>query len=224
VRTRQPLRRALVSAPGWATLGAALREQVAEELNVLGVESLSDDDSGLVDVSVKANFRALGARFGKQTPAVAQAIAGADPTSLVSSMRAQGSVVVSVPEVGEVTVTEDDVIVTETPREGWAVVSEGGESLALDLHLDDALVRAGLAREIVRTLQEGRKSAGLEVSDRIRVWWASTDDLLAAAIMEHGEDIAREVLAIEFANGPGPDDAFPVDADLPASLRLSRAH
>ncbi len=224
VRTRQPLRRALVSAPGWATLGAALREQVAEELNVLEVESLSDDDSGLVDVSVKANFRALGARFGKQTPAVAQAVAGADPTSLVSSMRAQGSVVVTVPEVGEVTVTEDDVIVTETPREGWAVVSEGGESLALDLHLDDALVRAGLAREIVRTLQEGRKTAGLEVSDRIRVWWASKDDLLAAAIMEHSEDIAREVLAIEFANGPGPDDAFPVDADLPASLRLSRAH
>ncbi len=223
VRTRQPLRRALVSAPGWAGLPADLRDQVAEELNVLTLESLAGDDSALVDVSVKANFRALGARFGKQTPAVAQAISAGDPALLVGTLRAQGSVIVTVPEVGDVTVTDDDVIVTETPREGWAVVSEGGESLALDLQLDDELLRAGLAREVVRTLQEGRKAAGLEVSDRIRVWWTSADDLLAAAIVEHGDDIAREVLAVEFTSGSAPDDAFAVDADLSAVLRLIRA-
>jgi isoleucyl-tRNA synthetase len=222
VRTRQPLRRALVSAPGWAALPADLRDQVAEELNVLTLESLAGDDAGLVDVSVKANFRALGARFGKQTPTVAQAITGIDPGSLVSSLRAQGSFVVAVPEVGDVTVTDDDVVITETPREGWAVVSEGGESLALDLHLDDDLLRAGLAREVVRTLQEGRKAAGLEVSDRIRVWWTSDDELLAAAISRHRDDIAREVLAVELTNGSAPDDAYVVDADLPAELRLAR--
>ncbi len=186
VRTRQPLQRALISASGWATLPDDLRNEVAEELNVLTLESLADETAGLVDVSVKANFRSLGQRFGKQTPAVAGAITSLDPAGAVRALRETGVLSVDAGDLGTVDVTTEDVVVTETPREGWAVVTEAGESLALDLHIDDALRRAGLAREIVRTLQEGRKSAGLEVSDRIRAWWSATDAEHAAAIREHG--------------------------------------
>ncbi len=75
----------------------------------------------------------------------------------------------------------------------------------------------------MRTLQEGRKSAGLDVSDRIRVWWASEDAPTAAAIREHASDIAREVLAVDFAEGQPPGAATPVDSDLPAQLWLARA-
>ena len=62
---------------------------------------------------------------------------------------------------GDVMITEADLVVTETPREGWAVAAEGGESLALDLHITDSLHRAGVAREIVRAVQEARKQAAL---------------------------------------------------------------
>ena len=96
VRTRQPLGRALISAPGWSTLPDDLREQVAEELNVLELEGLgaSDGDAAdLVDVAVKANFRSLGARYAKQTPAIAAfAIAPImtmftrDPVAIATSM------------------------------------------------------------------------------------------------------------------------------------------
>jgi isoleucyl-tRNA synthetase len=222
VRTRQPLSRALVSAPGWAVLPDDLRQQVADELNVQTVEALADESAGLVDVTVKANFRSLGQRFAKQTPLVASAIAAANAQQVVAALRSAGTVTVDVDGIGAVEIGEDDVVVTETPREGWAVVTEGGESLALDLHVDDDLRRAGLAREIVRTLQEGRKTAGLEVSDRIAVTWSSGDDDLAAAIREHAAAIAAEVLAVDFAEAESTDAGVRVETDLPVTLCIQR--
>jgi isoleucyl-tRNA synthetase len=210
-----------VSAQGWAALPDDLRAQVAEELNVMTLESLSDGESGLVDISVKANFRALGKRFAQQTPIVAEAIAASPAAALVEHLRSHGSARIEVPGIGEVDITDEDVVVTETPREGWAVVSEGGESLALDLHLDDELLRAGMAREIVRTLQEGRKSAGLEVSDRIRVWWTTGDAEAEAAVTQHAAEIADEVLAVEFTREEAPEGAFEVASELPVGFWLA---
>jgi isoleucyl-tRNA synthetase len=223
VRTRQPLRRALISAPGWSALPDDLRAQVAEELNVQHLEALADESAGLVDVSVKANFRALGQRFGKQTPQVAAAVADAPAVEIVRGLRATGVVHLTVAGLGDVEITEADVVVTETPQEGWAVVTEGGESLALDLHIDDELRRAGLAREVVRTLQEGRKAAGLDVSDRISAWWATDDTELAAAIGEHAGMIAGEVLATSFSDAAPEAGAIAVQTDLPVDLRIAKA-
>lgn len=195
VRTRQPLGRALVSATGWSELSAQLREQICEELNISTLESLDDGGAGLVDTSVKANFRSLGQRFGKQTPAVAAAIAASDPAALLAAMRASGSTTLTVSGLGEVSVAESDVVITETPREGWAVAADAGESIALDLTITDDLRRAGLAREIVRAIQEARKNSGLAVADRISVYWSSADEDVLATMSEHGEMIGSEVLA-----------------------------
>ena len=224
VRTRQPLRRALISAAGWTDLDRDLQQHVADELNVLSLESLGDDSAGLVDISVKANFRSLGQRFGKQTPLVAGAISTTDAAALVHALRTQGTVEITVADIGEVAITVDDVVITETPREGWAVVTEAGESVALDLTLDDELRRAGEARELVRSLQEGRKTTGLEVSDRIEVWWSSADHDLVTTWREHGAMIAAEVLALQVhADGDVPDDAVSVSTELPVALAIRRA-
>ena len=195
VRTRQPLGRALVSATGWSELSAQLREQICEELNISTLESLDDGGAGLVDTSVKANFRSLGQRFGKQTPAVADAIAASDPAALLAEVRANGSTTLTVSELGDVSIAEGDVVITETPREGWAVAADAGESIALDLTITDDLRRAGLAREIVRAIQEARKNSGLDVADRISVYWSSADEDVLATMSEHGEMIGAEVLA-----------------------------
>ena len=85
VRNRQPLGRALVGAPGWDALPDELRRQVADELNVRGFGELAGE---LVDRSAKGNFRALGKRFGKDTPTVAAAIAAADAGELAAALRA----------------------------------------------------------------------------------------------------------------------------------------
>jgi isoleucyl-tRNA synthetase len=193
VRNRQPLRRALVGARGWDALPDELRRQVAEELNVAGFDMLAGD---LVDRSAKGNFRVLGKRFAQRTPAVAAAIAAADATELSASLRQHGQVTVDVD--GEpVVLGPDEVLLTETPREGWAVASEAGETVALDLTITPQLRRAGLAREVIRIVQEARKSAGLHVTDRITVRYAAEDEL-AQALREHADLVAAEVLATEF--------------------------
>ena len=201
VRTRQPLGRALVAAQGWDSLPAELRAEVSEELNCGELLSLTGTASDLVDVNVKANYRALGKRFGKNTPNVADAISSADAVELVAALRTGAAAVVVDGE--SVSVTDEDVIITETPRSGWAVASDSGETIALDLNVTPELRRAGLAREMVRLIQDARKSAGFEVSDRISCWWTA-DDELAETLTEHGPMIANEVLATVFEHGVAP--------------------
>lgn len=221
VRTRQPLRRALVSAPGWADLSQALRDQVCEELNIQSSDALDSQEAGLVDISMKANFRALGARFGKQTQFVAAAITASDAAQLHATMRSTGSVSLEAGELGTVEITADDVVITETPREGWAVASEGGESVALDLTITDELRRAGLAREVVRAIQEARKNAGFEVSDRITLWWSSQDSDVMQMWADHAEEIAGEVLATSVHNDLGGTINVDV-AEYSGSIAIAR--
>ena len=83
------------------------------------------------------------------------------------------------------TLSADDVIVTERPRSGWAVESAAGETVALDLTVTPELRRAGLVREVVRLVQEARKAGGLDVTDRIELWWEATGTDLAEALRAH---------------------------------------
>jgi isoleucyl-tRNA synthetase len=197
VKTRQLLGRALVGANGWADLDAELRAQVAEELNVEGTEALSDAAGDLLQYSAKGNFRALGRRFAKRTPLVANAIAAADAAGLAAKLRATGEADLEV-EGENVVVTAEEVIVTETPKEGWAVATAGGETVALDLTITPELRLAGLARDAVRLIQEARKTSGLEVSDRIVLRWHAAGAETGEALTAHQALIAEEVLAVEF--------------------------
>ena len=118
-------------------------------------------------------------------------------------MRSAGEVSVTV-DGAPVLLGPDEVIVTQTPRSGWTVATEGGETVALEVAITPELRREGLAREVIRLVQDGRKSDGLHVSDRIRLWWQTADPELAAALTEHASLIASEVLAVEFsADQPG---------------------
>jgi len=205
VRTRQPLSRALVGAAGFGALPGALRDLVTDELNVHTLEPLDAAGDSLVSYTVKPQFRSLGRRFGASTKEVAAAIGAADPAALAAAV-ASGSASVSVPALGTVPLTADDVIVTQTPLEGWGVAIAGGETVALDLAVTPALRAEGLAREVVRLIQEARKNDGLDVTDRIVLRWSASDPELAAAFGEHGELIAGEVLAVSFGPGEGPAD------------------
>ncbi|MGW3246336.1 isoleucine--tRNA ligase [Streptomyces sp. NPDC001070] len=205
VKTRQPLSRALVAASGFDALGGELRAQIAEELNVASLASLSSVGGSLVDTTAKANFRALGKRFGKGVQAVAKAVAECDAAALSLALReGNASVVVD----GEpVPLSAEEVIITETPREGWSVASDSGATVALDLEVTPELRRAGLARDVIRLVQEARKNSGLDVADRIALRWAATDAELAEALAEHAGLVADEVLATDFASG-GPEEGY----------------
>jgi isoleucyl-tRNA synthetase len=220
VKTRQPLSRALVSAPGFSTLDPDLVGQILDELNVQGVESLAQAGDSLVDTTAKANFRTLGKRFGKDVQAVAAAIAAADAAALSASLRSTGAASVVV-DGSPVELGPDEVVITETPRSGWAVASGGGATVALDLEITPELRQAGVARDVIRLVQEARKSSGLDVSDRIVLRYTASDDT-AAAVSAHAAVIAEEVLATDFGAGTGAGEPF-VDQALGLRFWIAKA-
>ncbi len=218
VKTRQPLRRALVAATGFSSLPDGLQAQIRDEVNVLSLESLAGTGE-LVDVSVKANFKSLGARFGKETPTVATAIGTLDANTLVAQLR-QGPSTITVAG-NDVSITIDDVVITEAPRDGWTVATEAGESLALDLALDPELVSAGISRDVTRMIQDARKSSGFEISDRISVTWKSDEELTRSALADHHTAIAGEVLATEWVEGTSTTQSF-VDEELGLTIWVAK--
>src|SRR4029453_809886 len=112
-------------------------------LNVHSLEAMSTVGEDLVDHVVKPNFRALGRRFGKGTQAVAAAITPADAASLAADLRTAGRTEVVV-DGERVPLGADDVIVTQTPRAGWTVATDAGETVALETQITAELRREGL--------------------------------------------------------------------------------
>jgi isoleucyl-tRNA synthetase len=196
IKIRQPLQRALISANGWAKLPADMKDQIADELNVLDLADIADADGDLVDISVKANFKSLGAKFGAEVQAIAKAISALDPTALVKELRKNETAKVSTWEI-----ELSDLVVTEVPKSGWMVASHDGESVALDLALTQALISAGNVREVIRFIQDRRKSDGLDISDRISVLWNANEEI-AGAIQAGVSHISDEVLATSFSRDP----------------------
>jgi isoleucyl-tRNA synthetase len=214
IKIRQPLQRALISANGWSTLPTDMKEQIADELNVIDLADIADADGDLVDISVKANFKSLGAKFGKEVQDIAKSIAATDPTELVKGLRKSGSA-----QVGTWEIDLADLVVTEVPKSGWMVASHDGESVALDLALTPELIEAGNVREVIRFIQERRKSDGFEISDRIKVRWNSEQSVVSA-ITKAQAHISEEVLALEFVRD---ETLAPSENDLGIEVVLKKA-
>jgi isoleucyl-tRNA synthetase len=107
----------------------------------------------------------------------------------------------------------EEIIVNQSPSAGWTVASDGAETVALDLELNADLRRRGLVREIVRDIQEARKNAGFDVSDRIELHWQVGGGAEPAeAMTAHAGEVAAEVLATTFMHGR-PADAPEVDVE-----------
>ncbi len=205
VRTRQPLGRALLLHPG-ASMSPDVAAEVAGELNVKALDDV-DTLSGLISWTVVPNFRTLGPRLGKKVNEVKAALATADGSELQRRLEADGYI-----EVAGERLTGDDVDVRATRHESFAFAEDGGWAVALDLDLDDDLRREGLARELVRALNDLRKETGLALSDRIALT-LDADDALAAAITAHRAHIMGEVLAERLDLGPAGAGAGAVDVD-----------
>jgi isoleucyl-tRNA synthetase len=225
VRVRQPLGRALAGADGFAGLPAGLRTQVAEELNVHTLDPLSavDGDREITDTTVKPSFRELGRRFGPRTPAVAAAIETTEPAELAAALRLDGTATIQV-EGEPVALEPGDVIITQVPRSGWAVATQDGETVALDVTITPRLRREGLTREVIRLIQEARKQDGLQLSDRIAVRYQTGDQQLAQALDEHRDLIATEVLAVSLRTGSAMSEGSPAqhtDEELGLTFWLS---
>ncbi len=197
LRVRQPLAvLTVITSDGRVSQAVgAHSELIATELNVRDVR-VSADDGGLVDVTAKADFSRLGPRLGSHVKESAAAISSLDRTQIDRLLAGETL------EVAGAAITADDVIVARTPREGTVVEADGELAVALDTRLDPNLVAEGLARDVVSRVQQARRSAGLDVADRIRLRWSTNDDRLAEAVDTHRDYIAAETLASEMERAP----------------------
>ena len=199
VKLRQPLRKAVVVASDAEREAIErLADVVASELNVKELDFVRSETE-LVSYRVKPDYRSLGPRFGKDMPQVAAAVEALDAAAVAAAIERGEEVGIQVGGRDHTLAPEELSLVME-PLEGYEVEAEAGHAVALELDLDDELFREGLAREVVRAVQEARKQAGLEVSDRISLELGGDDELLAAA-REHESYIAGETLATSVGYG-----------------------
>ena len=206
VPVRCPLQRAVVTLPvEQRRLVEPLLDVLAAELNVRQVQVATGENGDMMKYTIRPNFRAIGPVFGARTPAVAEAIERTDPGTAVAALRGAG--VLELTLDGErVEVGSDAVQVLEEPITGWQVSSDGTCSIALDLEMTPDLRLEWLARELIRKLNEVRKSRGLDIADRIRLSLQVGEDPsgeIAAMLRAHAEWIGREVLAPVLARNGG---------------------
>ena len=215
IRTRQPLRAARVKLPAAArgalsadpAVAEALKAEVLDELNVRALE-LIGDESEMVERSLYPLLPVIGPRHGSAVGAI---MAGA--RSGEWQLRDDGTV-----EVGGVVLQPDEFELTARARPGHEVAEEGDLLVALDTELDDELEAEGLAREVAHRLQAMRRSAGFEISDRMRYAIAATPKPIGAAgttpRLAADEVLARTVeLGSSRAGGRGPARAVELDGE-----------
>ena len=214
LRVRQPLARMQVAVPP-AARGPALEELLEllrVEVNVKAVEVVASDTE-LVRLRAKPNFRSLGKRYGKRTPAVAAAATQLDAEQLRGLER---GVTATLDVEGEpVTFLPEDIVVERDVASDWLVASDGPYVAALDPRLDETLREEGLAREVVNRVQRLRKEAGYVYTDRIGLW-ISADGPVLEAVRGHAEFIQGETLARRLELGsraPTPDLEQQVDIE-----------
>jgi len=193
IKMRQPLAKAVIVATGGEREEIErLGDVVRAELNVRELEFVTEE-AELVSYRVKPNYRTLGPRFGKEMPLVAAAVEALDPAGAAAAAKGERVVGINI-DGAEHPLQPDDLQLVMEPLEGYEVESESGRAVALALDLDDDLRREGLAREIVHAVQNARKQAGLEITDRISLALDGDAALLDAA-RRHEDYIAGEVLA-----------------------------
>ena len=199
-----------------------LAELVHDELNVKTI-GFTEDLDAFAQVTLKPNFKVLGPKYGKGVQAIAKTLAAGDAIALKAELEAAGSL--QVEASGETyTLGQSDVEVQTQNREGFFVEMDAKKFVALSTELTHELTLEGLAREFVNKIQNMRKEADFNVSDRIKLSLDTTSPLLDEAFQAHQDYILRETLTTAVVDTPG-ENAFILAQKLngePATLSVEQ--
>lgn len=208
LKVRQPLQKILIPAtsPKVKAQIEHITSIILSEVNVKSVEFL-DDESGVLKKKVKANFKALGPKFGKDMKAVADTIQNMNPEEL-KSLEKTGSINLN---GFELALSDVEILTEDIP--GWLVAVEGGITVALDINLSEELKQEGIARDFVNRIQNLRKESGFEVTDKIAIQLENTNEEVSTAVNNFKSYISTEVQALELEIIDTVSDAVEVEMD-----------
>jgi isoleucyl-tRNA synthetase len=176
IKVRQPLQNLMIAVNGPEEKNEIkkIQEQLRSEINVKSIE-LIDDDSNILVKEIKPNFKVLGPRFGKDMGAVVSKINAFGETE-IKTLEQEGKINIPFNEKN-IILDLSEVEITSKDIEGWLVAHGNGLTVALDISLTEDLINEGIARELVNRIQNIRKDAGLEVTDKIDISFLADDDL-----------------------------------------------
>jgi isoleucyl-tRNA synthetase len=210
IKVRQPL--AEMKVTGETVIGRALArfgDQLRDELNLKQVSFVSDREmASLITVAKKPNPRTLGPKGkGKYLPEIKEALAslaaeGKSPSGYLNTSTGGSSIHLTLSSGEVLDLDNEDIIAEAVPPAGWAHQEFGRVELILDTRITEELKQEGLARDVVRQVQELRKSAGLEMDDRIILYLGSESPVLKKAVEVHKKYIGDETLAVEWSARP----------------------
>ena len=211
IKVRQPLKKIIIPVKNDAEKKEIIdaKSQIISEINVKSIEFLDDKDSLLVK-ELKPNFKLLGPKYGKIINDVAKEIK-ALTNSEIEKLENTGKLILTIGKT-EAAITLDDVEINYKDIEGLSVASGGGQTIALDLNLNNDLINEGIAREIVNRIQNIRKSKGLEVTDKIKINIKRSVDL-ENAINSNLDYVKGETLAIKLYFSEKLDEGEVIEFD-----------
>jgi isoleucyl-tRNA synthetase len=221
IKVRQPLQKIMVPVLDEATKKEI--EEVADliksEVNIKELE-LIDEGSGILVKQIKPDFKKLGPRFGKDMKQVAAAIANFSQ-SQIATLEKEGEISVNI-NGKDTILTLDDVLISSRDIEGWLVANANGITVALDVTITPKLKNEGIARELVNRIQNIRKDAGFEVTDRVAIT-IQEDENLMPAVTENlsyiKQETLTETLQFEANLGNGTEIAFD---DIATRLQIKK--
>ncbi|HFC12267.1 MAG TPA: isoleucine--tRNA ligase, partial [Anaerolineae bacterium] len=204
IKLRQPLATARINVGSQAAQASLneLAEVLMEEINVKKIEVVSDVGD-LVNYKLLPNNRLLGPKYGKRFGALRGALNKLDPAVAAQALQTDGALTVLLAGEGIVLSAEEILVQTEAKGDA-AVASDKGVTVAVDTHLTPELLQEGVARDLVRNLNNARKDAGFAISDRINVTYQASPEL-TAAFTTFADYIQRETLADSLTVGDGGD-------------------
>ncbi len=192
LKVRQPLKKIMVALDKSKHEALAkMKDVILEEVNIKELVILTDD-SEIVSKSAKANFKSIGPKFGKKVKSIAEAIKnfGKDEIAKIE----KGEQIILTFDGEGIIISKDDVEIISSEITGWVVEAEGGITVAIDSELDENLIQEGLAREFVNRIQNMRKDAGFDVTDKINIKFFG-DKEIVKAINNFNQYISTETLA-----------------------------
>jgi len=218
IRVRQPLQKIMVPIldVSFKSRIEHVKDLILSEINVKELELL-EDTTGVLTKKIKPNFKTIGPKYGKQMKAIATLVNNWGDNQIATIETNQGWS----GEVEGETVTLDiedfEIITDDIP--GWLLTTEGGITVALDVTITSELKEEGIARELVNRIQNFRKEAGFEVTDRIEITIETTEEI-GAAIMANKAYIADEVLASEIVLNGELEDAYTTDIEAESDTKI----
>ena len=211
IKVRQPLQKIMIPVRNAQEKEAIekVADLIQSEINVKSIELL-DDASDILVKEIKPNFKALGPRFGKNMKEAVAIINGLNDDQ-IKQLEAEESLDISIGgEAAQLLPT--DVLIESKDIEGWLVANGNGLTVALDIQLDDALIKEGVAREMINRIQNLRKDRGLEVTDKI-ILYLKEDALLKQVFETHQEYIQQETLTDKIVVEKSIDEGETIEFD-----------